>query len=368
MKFSDGICYNRAMFEMKLTDAVNLADWYQTHKRNLPWRDTGNPYHVWVSEIMLQQTRIEAVKPKYEHFMQELPDIASLAACPEDRLMKLWEGLGYYARARNLQKCAIVLMRDFHGELPADEDALKHLPGIGPYTAGAIASISFGIGVPAVDGNVLRVLSRYVENEEDVRLPSVRQEAEKAIRTVFEQDHYPSFVKAFNQGLMELGETICTPNGTPSCSHCPLCMSCLASSHGSWDHIPYRSSLKDRRIVERTLYIIKDGQRFLLHKRPMRGLLAGLYEFPAMDGFADEKKILHQVETLGFAPVHIRALPEARHVFTHLEWHMHAWEIQCAQADLALPSDWILVTKKELANCAVPSAFKTYLDWYSLHG
>ncbi|MEE8807129.1 MAG: A/G-specific adenine glycosylase [Lactimicrobium sp.] len=352
---------------MNLNDAVLLAAWYQDHKRDLPWRDTGSPYHVWVSEIMLQQTRIEAVKPKYERFMQELPDIASLAECPEDKLMKLWEGLGYYARARNLKKCAIVLMKEYQGRLPADYDALLHLPGIGPYTAGAIASISFGIAVPAVDGNVLRVLSRYGENTADVRLPSVHQEAEQIVKNIFSQKHDPSFVKAFNQGLMELGETLCIPNGTPACSQCPLSAECLACCHGSWDRIPVRSALGQRKIVERTLYIIRDGKSFLLHKRPGRGLLAGLYEFPGINGFQDEKAVLRQVEKLGLVPLHIRTLPEAKHIFTHLEWHMHAYEVMCAETDLTLRDDWTLATKKELADLAVPSAFKTYLDWYSLH-
>lgn len=354
------------MFRINDKNAAALAAWYDACRRPLPWRDTGRPYDVWLSEIMLQQTRIEAVREKFLLFRKELPEIPDVAACDPDRLMRLWEGLGYYSRARNLQRCAQVLCRDWGGCLPADYDALLSLPGIGPYTAGAIASIAFGIAVPAVDGNVLRVLSRLSGSRDDVRDPAVRRNAEACIREVFSHRADPAFVSSFNQGLMELGETVCLPNGTPKCEICPLRESCSARSSGTVSIIPYRSPLKKRRIVPRTLLIIRDGDSFLLHKRPGKGLLAGLYEFCGIDGTLSRSEALRTAEEMGFPAVRIRKLPDAVHIFTHLEWHMTAFEIMAEHLSVPEDPSFLLAAKKELADLAVPSAFRTYLEWYML--
>ena len=351
---------------MNNTDIEKLIQWYDQNKRNLPWRDTGNPYDVWLSEIMLQQTRIEAVKPKYLAFKKELPDITSLANCDDDRLMRLWEGLGYYSRARNLKKCAKYLMEFCDGKLPENFKHLMVLPGIGPYTAGAIASIAFNQPAPAIDGNVLRVLTRYYGITEDIRLPKVKKMIEKKLNYFYSCKQPNLSYASFNQGIMELGETICVPNGAPQCKKCPLSQNCFAYQNQMTDRIPYRSSLKDRKILERTLFIIRDNQSFLVHKRPHTGLLAGLYEFPGLDAHLTKSEMISHVESLGFTPLRITTLPEAKHIFTHLEWHMRAYEIKVAEIQHPLDEHYYLVNKKELQSLAIPSAFRKYTDWYSL--
>ena len=344
-------------------DAGQLCKWYSVNKRPLPWRDTGDPYHVWISEIMLQQTRIEAVRNKYVQFISELPDISSLAGCDEDRLMRLWEGLGYYSRARSLKKCAGILMEDYNGRLPADYNALLKLPGIGPYTAGAIASIAFHLPYPAVDGNVLRILARISGCRDDIREEKTKQELTGMITDVYKADIDPAL---FNQGLMELGQTVCLPNGSPRCQQCVWSVNCTAARENTTGSIPFRSSLKQRKIRERTVLVIRDGSSFLLRKRPAEGLLAGLYEFPGYDGHLSRKEALHEAEKLSLAPLTVKALPDAKHVFTHLEWHMKAYEITVAEITSVPDGNYILAKKKELAGLAVPSAFRTYTDWYSL--
>lgn len=352
--------------KIRLEDAWNLVSWYEENRRSLPWRDTGNPYDVWLSEIMLQQTRIEAVREKFIVFRQELPDITSLSKVDDDRLMRLWEGLGYYSRARNLKKCAIKLVEQYNAQLPADYEALKKLPGIGPYTAGAIASISFGIPVSAVDGNVLRVLARYFEVSEDIRNASVKAEFEKIIGELFESCSDSRFVSFFNQGIMELGETICVPNGTPQCERCPLRNNCKAHLNDSWKTIPYRSPLKGRKSVNRTLLVIRDDNRFLIHKRDETGLLAGMYEFVGTDGHLSRAEAIGKTEQMGFYPVSIKALPSSKHIFTHLEWHMKAYEITIGNGSELHDDRLLFVTEKELAHLPIPSAFRTITDYYML--
>lgn len=358
--------YNYFMSKMNINTAEEIVHWYNKNKRSLPWRDTNNPYDVWLSEIMLQQTRIEAVKPKYELFKKKLPDIASLAACEDDALMRLWEGLGYYSRARNLKKCANVLVEQYAGKLPAAYDALIKLPGIGPYTAGAISSIAYDMPVPAVDGNVLRVLARYFGIKDDVRNEAVKKKIQDTIQDLYETKRKKGFFSSFNQGLMEIGEVVCVPNGAPHCDACPLQEKCICCKKKLYEEIPYRSSLKERKIIERTLLILRDGDSFLLHKRDEKGLLAGLYEFIGIDETLNEKQALKEAERMGAVPVRITHLPEAKHIFTHLEWHMHAYEIQVEQIEQLKIDHCILANKKELASLAIPSAFKTYINWYSL--
>lgn len=354
------------MLKMKKEEANQIIEWYCSHKRHLPWRDTNNPYHIWISEIMLQQTRIEAVKPKYESFMQSLSDIPSLAHCDDDALMRLWEGLGYYSRARNLKKCAIILVEQYNSQLPMEYNELIKLPGIGPYTAGAIGSIAFDQAVPAIDGNVLRILARRFAIKEDIRLDTTKETLQNTIQYLYEEPQTKDFYRNFNQGLMELGETICMPNGVPHCNECPLKNTCKANKDEQWKTIPYRSKLKDRKIIERTLLIIRDGDSFLLHKRNSTGLLANLYEFLGVDQFISEKEALKEVEKLGLVPMKISHLPSSKHLFTHLEWDMHAYEIQVAEIETLPSENCIIANKKELASLAIPSAFKKYIDWYSL--
>ncbi len=344
----------------------SLITWYSTHKRSLPWRDTGDPYDVWLSEIMLQQTRVEAVIPRFLMFKKELPTIQDLSLCDDDRLMRLWEGLGYYSRARNLKKCALILTEKYEGKLPPDPDLLIKLPGIGPYTAGAIASIAFGIGVPAADGNIMRILARYFGIREDIRLPETKKMFEEILKEVFTHPSFSAAGSEINQGFMELGQTVCIPNGSPLCASCPLSGSCHAYRTDTVPDYPFRSALKKRKIVQRTLLIIRDGQYFLMRKRPDSGLLAGLYEFTGIEHPCTKSEAVSEAEHMGLKPLTIRTLPDSVHIFTHLEWHMKAFEIQVEELTQMPAEPFLRVTKKELSDMAIPSAFKTYVDWYSL--
>lgn len=353
-------------YTLPIQEAYKLANWYNTNKRELPWRDTKNPYDVWLSEIMLQQTRIEAVKPKFITFKETLPSIRALANVEDDVLMRLWEGLGYYSRARNLKKCGIVLCNQYNAQLPETYDELIQLPGIGPYTAGAIASIAYGNVACAIDGNVMRVLSRLFEITEDNRDPKLKKVFEDIIKCVFQQDSSANFVASFNQGIMELGEVICIPNGKSKCEQCPFSTFCKANLHHTTQQIPYRSALNKRKIINRTLLIIRDGDTFLIHKRPSTGLLANLYEFIGVESFLTKHEILSLLEQHDIHALHIKKLENTKHVFTHLEWHMHAYEIQVAQIESFAKNDYYLLNKKEMANKAIPSAFKKYISYYML--
>jgi len=357
-------------------EAEKLILWYRKSKRTFAWRDTGNPYDVWISEIMLQQTRMGAAQKYFTRFQKELPSVKALAACPDDRLMKLWEGLGYYSRARNLKKSAEICMEKYGGTLPGDYRSLLSLPGIGPYTAGAVASIAFGIPVPAVDGNVLRVLSRLSGSRKDITDPKTKKDYTNDLQ-IFLNDaagksgsHPEEFPAAdFNQALMELGEVICLPNGTPLCEKCPLQKNCRAFLDHAADQIPVRSPGRKRRIQERTLLILKDGEKFLFQKRPEKGLLAGLYEFPGEEGFLTKEEAVSAAEKFGTEPLQVLALPDAKHIFTHIEWHMKAWEIRVSSFSKlpdTMKADCRFVTREELQAFAVPSAFRAYTDYYSL--
>ncbi len=342
---------------MNYDDAINLVSWYKNNKRSLPWRDTGNPYHVWISEIMLQQTRIEAVKPKYTLFMETLPTIEALANVSEDQLLKLWEGLGYYSRARNLKKCAETLMTEYNGQLPQEYDVLVKLPGIGPYTAGAISSIAYNKPSACVDGNVMRILSRYACSEKDIRDASVRKEMEQSIQKLFHTVSDDSFYADFNQGLMELGETVCIPNGQPNCSICPLSSHCKAYLYQKTDEIPYRSSLKNRKVINRTVFIIQDAHYYLIAKRDSKGLLANLYEFIGFDSFMSEEEIRREFNWMDI--ISIEKLSDSKHIFTHLEWHMKGYRLTVNEIpEVAFP--YIKIKKEEITDYAIPSAFRSF--------
>ena len=362
-----------------------LLAWFAGHARVLPWREDPSPYRVWISEIMLQQTRVEAVKPYFERFVGALPDVRALAECPEDRLLKLWEGLGYYNRARNLQAAARQIMEEYGGVMPADFDALLALPGIGCYTAGAVSSIAFGRPAPAVDGNVLRVLTRLTADDTDIMKQAFRREAERAVAEVLRglaenvgtghagpgnaggATSCENLCGAFNQALMELGALVCAPNGDPHCEECPLADLCAAHAAGRETDFPVKAKAKPRRVEEKTVLVIRDGDRCALTKRPAKGLLAGMYEFPCAAGHLGEEEALKEAEALGFTPLRIRPLPEAKHIFSHVEWHMTGWVIRVAAAgtlpDASLPGGTIfLVTREEAErDFPVPAAYTTYL-------
>ncbi len=316
-----------------------LLAWYDRSKRPLPWRQDITPYRIWVSEIMLQQTRVEAVKPYFARFMTALPTVAALAACDPERLNKLWEGLGYYSRVRNMQRAAQVIMETHGGEIPADYDALLRLPGIGSYTAGAIASFAFGIPAAAVDGNVLRVLARLTADERNILDPAVKRDYEAAVRAAIPRDRAGDY----NQALIEVGATVCGPNTAPQCEACPLAPWCLARAEGKTDVIPVRAKKKERRVEKRTILLIRDGSHTLVHRRAPHGLLAGLYEFPSITGNATEAQVLSAVRALGLEPLRIKICGEAKHIFTHIEWQMLGYTITVA--DAALPANAALSLK-----------------------
>jgi A/G-specific adenine glycosylase len=341
-----------------------LLNWYDSHRRTLPWRLSPTPYRVWVSEIMLQQTRIEAALPYFDRFMAALPDVADLAACGEDRLLKLWEGLGYYSRARNLQKAAKIVMERYGGEMPGDFEALRSLPGIGDYTAGAVASIAFGLPVPAVDGNVLRVLARLTASREDVMKPAARRYFTEIAAGMLPADS-PG---RFNQAIMELGETVCLPNADPRCGECPLAGACRAREEGIARSLPVRAPKKPRRIERRTVLVLVTEEpipRVLLHRRGDTGLLSGLWELPNAEGWLDPGQAEEQAAAWGLRG---RAfpLPEGKHIFSHIEWHMHGFALQVAPGEP--PADCVWAAGEELAGkYALPSAFRPYSarlpDW-----
>ncbi len=336
---------------MRLSNALPeaLLPWFARNARVLPWRKNRNPYRVWISEIMLQQTRVEAAIGYYERFLAELPDVKSLAEVSDDRLMKLWQGLGYYSRARNLKTAAKEIVSRFGGTFPSDAETLRTLPGIGAYTAGAIASIAFDRPEPAVDGNVLRVIARLTECREDVSKECVRKEFAEALRAV-----YPAgSCGAFTQSLMELGAMVCLPNGAPLCGECPLAEQCLARAHGTSAGLPVKPEKKARRTEEKTVLVLSCRGKFALKKRPAKGLLAGLYEFPNLEGFhtAAELRNAHPDWRMEGAPV------SAVHIFTHVEWHMRGWRIECP---VELP-EFVWAAPAELETVySIPSAFRAF--------
>ena len=332
-----------------------VTAWYPGVRRTLPWRESPTPYRVWISEIMLQQTRIEAVIPYYERFLRELPSPAALAAVEDDRLLKLWEGLGYYSRARNLKKAAQKILADFGGELPRTAAELKTLPGIGDYTAGAIASLAFGEPEPAVDGNVLRVLSRVLACGEDVMSPKTRADMTALLRGA-----YPCGKDAAlaTEGLMELGETVCVPNGEPRCDACPLKALCLAREQGSQTSYPVRTPPKTRRIEERTVLLLRCKERWAIRRREESGLLAGLWEFPNLPGRLSRQEAADAAARFGAGVLPCEPCGEAKHVFTHIEWHMTGYALELESETPSLT--W--KTAGEIrGDYSVPTALKAYL-------
>ncbi len=338
-----------------------LLPWYEQNKRDLPWRQTRDPYHVWISEIMLQQTRVEAVRGYYQRFLSALPDVQTLAAVPDDVLLKLWEGLGYYNRARNLKKAAQAIVKDHGGVFPNDYDAIRALPGIGPYTAGAVGSICFDLPTPAVDGNVLRVFARLTELKDSVD----KDKTKKAVTAALEQVYRTGNCAALTQSLMELGACVCVPNGAPKCTLCPLQNCCLAHTHGSWSKFPVRAKKKERRTEHRAVPVLRCGGRYAVQKRPKTGLLAGLWEFPGVllpqeptDDLALQIA-LEFAETCGAKPRELLRETGYVHIFTHIEWHMHVFLFDCA----AMPDSFTWATGEELESTfALPSAFRPCLE------
>ena len=335
-----------------------LTAWYRQTRRLLPWREDKDPYKIWISEIMLQQTRIEAVIPYYHRFLSELPTPSALASVDDDRLMKLWEGLGYYSRARNLKAAAKEIVAIHEGALPADYTALRALKGIGDYTAGAIASIAFGLPEPAVDGNVLRVLMRLTGREDDIALAATKKQVTEWLREI-----YPTGEDAGNmtEGLMELGERICIPAGIPKCAECPLRDLCASYPEDLWQALPKKSPKKEKRTEAYTVLLLCHEDKIALSKRPDSGLLAGLWEFPNLNHACDEEEILRYAESLGLTPTAVTPAISTSHIFTHIIWQMNGFLVSCNTPS----EEFTWVTPAELRSTyALPTAFKAYRAFY----
>lgn len=330
---------------------IPLIQWFHENARLLPWRSDPTPYHVWVSEIMLQQTRVAAVLDYYRRFMDVLPDVAALAGVEEDRLMKLWQGLGYYNRARNLQKAARQVMEEFGGSFPNTYESILSLAGVGEYTAGAISSIAFGIPVPAVDGNVLRVVSRLTGDSGDILKPDTK----KRMRAALLETMPKTFPGDYNQALMELGATVCLPNGAPLCEQCPAFSFCTARVEGRTGELPVKAPKKARRVEHRTVFLIFYNGKIALRRRPARGLLARLWEYP--NELCSE---VAPLERWGITPLRLEHGGTGKHVFSHIEWHMNAMVVEAAGPEL--PSSWVWAGRGELERTyAVPNAFQSFI-------
>ena len=377
--------------EKKRRMIQRLLAWYHENRRILPWREDPTPYHVWLSEIMLQQTRVETVKEYYARFLAALPDIPSLAAAPEDQVMKLWEGLGYYSRARNLQKAAKAVCSEYQGSMPETASALRKLPGIGSYTAAAIASIACGEPEPALDGNLMRVFARVTRYEKEIGQRAAKETAEKLYRGLFDaagkmrqetarnsagdgtvSGQSSNLYGTLNQALMDLGATICLPNGAPVCGACPWSACCLAHLQlpGRETDLPKMPAKKPRKIQQYTVFLLQDGERIALRRRPPEGLLAGLFGFPMAEGHLTDREALQYVRRLGFSPIRIENAGAARHIFTHIEWDMIGYAVRVDElAKIRYDSnggegDIILAATDEIrGRYPIPSAFRHYREW-----
>ena len=362
----DAVLYSPQMKET----VQPLVEWFRENQRDLPWRKRMDAYRVWISEIMLQQTRVEAVKPYYERFLKELPDVKALAEVPEDRLMKLWEGLGYYNRARNLKEAACQIMEKYGGRFPEAYEEIRGLKGIGNYTAGAVSSFVYGVRKPAVDGNVLRVVTRITADWSDITKAGTRTKVEREVEEVIPAEAAGDF----NQSLIELGAIVCVPNGEPKCGICPVSGICLAHAQGRETEFPVKAKKKARRIEKRTILVFRDNEKTAVRKRPDTGLLAGLYEFPGTEGHLKQPEVVRYAKSLGLMPIRVKKLGSAKHIFSHVEWHMVGYEVIVDELEKnmkdqegrkdqgAAPGEILFAELRELKeHYPMPSAFEAYM-------
>ncbi len=356
-----------------------LLAWYDSHARVLPWRENPEPYAVWISEIMLQQTRVEAVKPYFDRWMKAFPTISSLAAATEQEVVKLWEGLGYYSRVRNIHKTAKIIKDSYGGQLPPSFHELIKLPGIGEYSAGSIGSIAFQLPVPCVDGNVLRVITRITAEDADIAAAATKKLLTGWVREIVPKDRPGDF----NQALMELGATVCYPNGQPDCERCPVSFLCEAYQQNRTAEFPVKKAKPLRKKETKTVLVLTQAGKIAVRKRPDKGLLAGLWEYPNYPGKLDEQDIRMLLEKKGLSPISLVKLKKSKHIFTHIEWHMSGYlavlpdtgleqkplpndkpglqDIHESDADYSTESEYIWVESAFLNDrLTIPTAFKVY--------
>lgn len=330
-----------------------ILEWYSKNHRILPWREDATAYHVWVSEIMLQQTRVEAVKGYYDRFMKALPTVYDLATIEDDKLLKLWEGLGYYSRARNLKKAAQLIVSEYDGVIPNSYDELIQLPGIGDYTAGAILSIAYHLPYPALDGNVFRVLTRVFENPVDILSTQGKKEIRELLVSLLPDKEN----SAFTQSLMELGATVCIPNGEPHCHECPLESICKAHKNHHELLFPVKKAKQKRKIEHRYVFLITCKDKVYLNKRDEKGLLANFYEFPNFNQKEEEQEVSHILKKMQLEVLNVEEIASAKHIFTHLEWHMKGYHIEVKEMNQGI---WVCYDELK-STYPVPNAFTTYV-------
>ena len=331
-----------------------LLPWYEENRRDLPWRKDREPYHIWLSEIMLQQTRVEAVKGYYNRFLTALPTVKDLAGCDDDKLHKLWEGLGYYSRVRNLKKAAQVIQTQHGGIFPREHSQVLALPGIGDYTAGAICSIAYDLPTPAVDGNVLRVWARLMDDPSPIDLPATKKNVTAALAEV-----YPAEAGNFTQALMELGATLCGPNRKPDCGNCPCREFCLGHRNGTAETLPVKAPKKEKRQEDRTVLIFSCDGRYALEKRPDKGLLAGLWQFPNVSGTLTVQEALAEAEKLGLHPRALHRQLQRKHIFTHIQWNMTGIYMEVSHP----AGDFQWFTGEQIqSQAALPTAFRQFWE------
>lgn len=344
------------MDELILPDSLPalLLPWYWEHRRTLPWREDRQAYHIWISEIMLQQTRVEAVKGYYARFLAELPTVQALAECDDEKLHKLWEGLGYYSRVRNLKKAAQILVGQYGGSFPADYQKIRALPGIGDYTAGAICSIAFNLPTPAVDGNVLRLCARLLNDASPIDLPETKKRVRQALSQI-----YPGNAGDFTQSLMELGATLCGPNWKPECGQCPCASICRANAAGTAQALPVKSPKRAKKQEDRTVFIFSCDGRYALQKRPEKGLLAGLWEFPNVPGRLEVPEAISAAQAMGLRPSQLLRQVERKHIFTHIQWNLRGIYLEVD----SMPERFQWLTPDQInTEAALPTAFRQFWE------
>ena len=347
--------------ELRLNNNAPLSEivepllcWYRANARDLPWRKNRDPYRIWISEIMLQQTRVETVKPYYDRFLKELPNISALAQADEEHLFKLWEGLGYYSRARNLKKAAEIICLRFGGSFPTSFEDVLSLPGIGAYTAGAICSIAFEMPTPAVDGNVMRVMARLCRQTQSVTSAAFKTQVSQALRAVYPLKDCGDFT----QSLMELGALVCLPNTSPLCCSCPLNKLCGAHADGKENRFPAPEAKKERKKEVYTVFLLHHNDKLALQKRPSGGILSSMWQLPNVHGALTEKQAAVWLKEQGIQPDTITKIAHRKHVFTHIEWDMHAFEVVCKSCG----ENFVWASEKQLLDdYPLPTAFRKFI-------
>ncbi len=334
-----------------------LLPWFRENARDFPWRRTKDPYAVWISEIMLQQTRAETVKSYYTRFMEEFPTLAALGVAPPDTVLKLWEGLGYYSRARNLHRTAQIITTEHAGIFPREWNAIRALPGIGDYTAAAVSSICFDAPTPAVDGNVIRVASRLISYPDPADTPYFRKTLTDTLKAIAVQ--FPGERGHLTAAWMELGATVCLPNGAPHCDRCPLAPFCSAYAQGKTRSYPIRTPKPPRRHEIYTVFLLRCGDNIAIRRRPDDGLLAGLWEYPNIPGAYTEAEAIAIAQSWNCRPISIVKTRSRHHIFTHIEWDLNAFFLTCAE----MPDAFVWKTAAEIAaEYSLPAAFRKLYD------